>query len=92
MGLLDVFWHVLNFIAPALGVGLIGSGLTKLLWRRQLRGLRWRSLWPMTVAAGVLALLLGLLLFGRDGRMASYALLVLASAGVLWWRALRRLP
>ena len=35
--------------------------------------------------AGLAALVAGLLLFGRDGRMATYLLLVLASAAALWW-------
>jgi hypothetical protein len=35
--------------------------------------------------AGLAALVTGLLVFGRDGRMATYLLLVVAGAGALWW-------
>ena len=38
MGPLDAFWHLLNFFAPAVGVGLIAAALAKLLWRRELAG------------------------------------------------------
>ena len=36
-------------------------------------------------SAGSLALLGGLVLLGRDGRMASYGAMVAASALALWW-------
>ncbi|MFZ4649750.1 MAG: hypothetical protein ACOYLV_03485 [Rubrivivax sp.] len=85
MGSLDAFWHLLNFFVPALGVGALGALGAKLVWRAELRGARWTRLagWASTAAAA--ALLVGLLLFGRDGRMATYALLVCAAAAALWW-------
>jgi hypothetical protein len=36
--------------------------------------------------AAAAVVLLGLVVFGRDGRMATYAGMVLATAGALWWR------
>jgi len=86
MGPLDALWHVLNLLTPALGMGLIAPALAKLLWRKDLRGVRWWALARWTAAAGALALLAGLVLTGRDGRMATYAAMVLASALALWWR------
>jgi hypothetical protein len=85
MGPLDATWHLLNFFAPALGVALITSGLAKLLWRRELRGVAWRRLVLWTATGGTLALLAGLLVFGRDGRMATYAMLIVVVAVVMWW-------
>lgn len=85
MGPLDATWHLLNFFAPALGVALITSGLAKLLWRRELGGVTWRRLVLWTAPLAALALLAGLVVFGRDGRMATYALLVAVVAVVLWW-------
>ena len=32
MGPLDALWHLLNFFAPALGVGLITAVLARLVW------------------------------------------------------------
>jgi hypothetical protein len=85
MGPLDATWHLLNFFAPALGVALITSGLAKLLWRRELGGVTWRRLVLWTATGAALALLAGLLVFGRDGRMATYALLIVVVAVALWW-------
>ena len=36
-------------------------------------------------AAGVASLVAGLVVFGRDGKMATYGVLVVASALALWW-------
>ncbi len=85
MSPLDALWHVLNFLFPALGVAVLASGAAKLFWRRELAGVGWRRLILWTAAAGAAALVGGLVVFGRDGKMASYAALVLASAGALWW-------
>lgn len=85
MGPLDAFWHLFNFIAPALGVALLSSTLAKLAWRRELAAVPWRRLSLWAAVAGVLTLSAGLALFGRDGRMATYGVLVVASALALWW-------
>ena len=91
MGPLDAFWHLLNFFAPALGVGCITALLVRLLWRRSLRASLPRlMLWAS--AAGALALVVALVLFGRDGRMAGYALMIGAIALVSWWVGLRGDP
>ena len=82
--------HLMNFFAPAVGVGFIASALAKLLWRRTLKSSSLASLSLLTFGAGALALVGGLLLFGRDGKMATYAALVAAVALVLWWRGLAR--
>jgi len=86
MSFLDAFWHVLGLFLPALGTGVIAAAAAKgLLWRVELRRVRWLRLIAWACAAGSLALLAGLLLFGRDGRMASYGAMVAASALALWW-------
>ena len=85
MGPLDALWHLLNFFAPAAGVALATTLLAKLLWRRELAGASWGRLLAWAVGAGALALLGGLVVFGRDGRMATYGALVAATALALWW-------
>lgn len=90
MDLLDAFWHLVNFPLPALGVGAFGAAAAKLLWRRELASTSWLRLAGWASAAGVLALLAGLGFFGRDGKMATYALLVLAAAVALWWAGFGR--
>lgn len=87
MGPIDALWHLLNFIAPALAVGLLAAALVKLAWRRELAGTRWARLAAWACGAGVAASVAALVIFGRDGTVAGYALLVAASALALWWRA-----
>jgi hypothetical protein len=84
LGPLDTLWHLLNFVAPAVGVGLLAPAMAKLLWRRRLKPVAWTSLIVWTTGGAAAALLAGLLVFGRDGRMATYGLVVLASALALW--------
>lgn len=86
MGPLDAFWHLLNFVAPAVGLGLLSAAAAKLLWRRELAAMPWRRLARDAVLASALMLLAGLLLFGRDGKMGTYAAMVTACALTLWWR------
>lgn len=89
MGPLDAIWHLLNFFLPAAGVAAITAALAKLVWRTALRPVRWWLLARAGAAGGAGALLLGLVVFGRDGRMATYALLCAAVAGAIWWVGLR---
>jgi hypothetical protein len=85
LGPIDALWHVLNFLAPAVGVGLITSALAKLLWRRELKTARWLRLASWATATCAAVLLAGLVLFGRDGKMATYAAMVVGCALSLWW-------
>ncbi len=86
----DAAWHFLNFYAPAFGVGLLAASLAKLLWRAELRATSWLRLAGAAAAANAGALTLGLLLFGRDGRTASYGLMLLATTAALWLTGLRQ--
>jgi hypothetical protein len=86
MSPVDAFWHLANLFGPAIGLALIVPTLAKLLWRQELRRVAWRSLALWTLAACAAVLLAGLVLLGRDGRMATYLALVLAAALTLWWR------
>jgi len=78
---LDLLWHLGGFVAPAALVSL-------LLWpgvafRRRGRA-RWSALGWLGLA-GVLVLLAGLIWFGRDGRMATYAAMVVVQGTLVWW-------
>ncbi len=44
------------------------------------------ALGVLAALAGAAVTLAGLVVFGRDGRMATYAAMVLACAFTLWWR------
>ena len=85
MSPLDAVWHLLNFFGPAVGVGAIGAAIAKLAWRRELRGVRWARLAWGSGAACALVSVAGLVVLGRDGAMATYGAMVLASALSLFW-------
>ena len=85
MGPLDAFWHLLNFFAPAVGVGVLTSLLAKLLWRRELKSVDWRRLSAWSSAVSAATWVVALVVFGRDGRMASYGAMLVACAFSLWW-------
>lgn len=85
MGPIDALWHLLNFFAPALGVGLLTALMAKLLWRRGLKGASLQRLALWAVAGSALALLAGLIVFGRDGKMLTYGAMVLVCALCVGW-------
>ena len=85
MGPIDALWHLLNFFGPALGVGLITAALAKLLWRRELGGASWLRLSAWAVGCCAAVLVAGLVVFGHDGKMATYGAMVAACAITLWW-------
>ena len=87
---IDAFWHLLGLFMPAWLTGALAAAGAKLLWRGELRGVRWTRLTLWAGGAGSLVLLGGLVLLGRDGRMLSYALMVLAAALALGWAGFLR--
>ena len=84
MPLLDLLVHALNFAAPAAFLAVLMPLLARLI----LRGKQARlNLWVqvlVTFAVCLAVLLLGLVFFGRDGKMATYAALVVLSASCQW--------
>lgn len=90
MSPLDAVWHLLNLFAPAVGTGLLAAAGAKWLWRRELTSTSWRALALSASLAGAVVTLAGLVVFGRDGRMATYGAMVLVVALTLWWRGFVR--
>ena len=84
MTLLSILAHLAGFVAPALGVGL-------LLWvglriRRKGRpGFGSAMQLSLLCVAGVVVLLVGMIYFGRDAKIATYAALVLTQGTLAWW-------
>jgi hypothetical protein len=90
MGLLDSLNHVLNFIAPAVVVGvLLAYGAPFLNKNMAVAHARYAQA-AINSVAGIVALSVGLWLFGRDGKMASYGAMVVATATSQWFLCLRR--
>ena len=86
MGTLDALWHVANLFLPALGLGALAAAAAKLLWRRELAAVRFRRLAGPACAACAATVLAGLALLGQDGKMATYATMVVACTLTLWWQ------
>ena len=88
--------HLLNFIAPAAVVALLLLLLSR-VFSRFLVSKRpvTQSIWAQAAIIFIVnvgVLVAGLVIFGNDGKMATYAALVLASGICLWvlmrgWRA-----
>jgi len=86
MGPLDALNHLVNLFLPALGLGALAAALAKLVWRRELAPVAYRRLAGPASAACALVVLAGLVITGRDGRMATYGAMVAACALTLWWQ------
>ncbi|MDP1899387.1 MAG: hypothetical protein Q8K96_02890 [Rubrivivax sp.] len=86
MGPLDAVWHLGNLLLPPLALGALAAAMAKLLWRRELAAVAWQRLAGPAALASAAVVLVGLVAFGRDGRMATYAGMVCACAFTLWWR------
>lgn len=84
MGFLDALIHLFNFLLPALAMALLLPALARLLWWRALKGLGW-VLTRRVAFIGVIVLVAGLVIAGRDGAMGTYAALVMSAALVVWW-------
>jgi hypothetical protein len=87
MSLLGLLDHLLNFVAPALVVSLLVAALAPLAMKKAHAHHTWLTQGAINSVASLLALLAGLLFFGRDGKMASYAAMVLACASSQWFAA-----
>ena len=92
MGPLELTRHLLSFAAPALVVALLVALAARLVLPPAARPASWRLAVALNALAGILVLTGGLWYFGRDGKMATYAALVLVVATVQWaggraWRS-----
>lgn len=87
MGFLDALFHLSGFAAPALALGLLMPLAARWLLPRpggaRATG-RYRFQAVVVFAAGLAALVAGLVVFGRDGKMATYTALVLVAATAQW--------
>ncbi len=90
MQLADAFWHIANFFAPALAVGLLAAAASKALWRHELASIGWLRLAAWAGAAMAVVSILGLVIFEHDGKMITYAAMLVACVAALWWAGFRR--
>lgn len=80
----DLFNHLLNFVAPAFVVAVLCTVLGRLSLGKAARA---PGLWvqaAVNFVVGVAVLGAGLVVFGADGRMATYVALALACGTSQW--------
>jgi 4-hydroxybenzoate polyprenyltransferase len=84
MGTLAFINHFLNLIAPALAVGFLCALFGRLGARPAGKRRAWWIQGVINSIVGAAVLLGGLAVFGQDGRLATYAVLVLACGTSQW--------
>ena len=84
MGPSDLLIHLLSFLAPAVGVALLVALAGPLLLPRQGSARSWWAQAAINSVAGALVLGAGLWWGGVDGKMATYAALVVVIATCQW--------
>lgn len=85
MSLFGLLNHLFNFVLPALVVGFALAATAPLLMKKVRPHHSWLIQSTMNSGAGLLVLLCGLVFFGHDGKMGTYAAMVLACASVQWF-------
>lgn len=89
MGLWSLLIHLANFALPAVAVGVVLAVLAPIFARKRPSVSMVIVQAAINSIAGVAMLATGLVVFGNDGKMASYGALVLAVGTAQWW-GLRR--
>ena len=84
MGLLALLIHLINFAAPALWLALLLPWLARWLIRKRPSAYSLKAQMALIFIAGLVILLLGLVLFGQDGKMVTYLALVVTAATSQW--------
>ena len=84
--------HLLNFAAPAAALAVLLVPVSRLLIKNSAKTVSWWAQAAIVFAVGCGVLLAGLWLLGRDGKLLTYAVLVLACASCQWllrrgWRS-----
>ena len=92
MSPLDLLFHVLNFLAPAALMAVLMVPLGRLVMRKQTPFAAWWIQIAANFSVCMITLWVGLWFFGRDGKMATYAALVVCAATSQWvmargWRS-----
>jgi hypothetical protein len=84
MSVLALFNHALNFLAPALWLALLLPVASLIFMKNRPAALKIQAQAALLFVVGVVVLVIGLVVFGRDGKMLTYLALVLATATGQW--------
>ncbi|RUP25877.1 MAG: hypothetical protein EKK45_17805 [Curvibacter sp.] len=85
MGPIELLNHLANFVAPALFVSALLVLMGPVLGGVSPFRLAWYWKLAINFAVGVLALMLAVLVLGRDGKVAGYGLLLASVATSQWF-------
>jgi hypothetical protein len=81
---IDLLPHLFSFAAPALAVALVVAAAGRWLLPKGASRPGWWLLFAINFIAGLVVLGVGLWFFGRDGKMLTYAALVVVVAMTQW--------
>jgi len=84
MGVWDLLWHLAGLAAPAWVLAPVMASAGLFFKRNRPLGFTWLAQAAINFVVCLIVLVAGLVLTGHDGRMATYAVLVLASATCQW--------
>jgi hypothetical protein len=84
VGPLELLRHLLSFAAPALVVAVLVAGIARIVLPPAARPASWWMGVAINAIAGIVVLAAGLWVYGRDGKMMTYAALVVVVATVQW--------
>ena len=84
MGPLDQLYHLANFLAPAVVVGVLLALAGPFVSKKSPVAPGFIAQTAINCIAGAVALGLGLWFFGRDGKMVSYVALLVFAATSQW--------
>ena len=85
MGFIDLILHLLNFCAPAAFVALLMVFISPFLMRKRPKVPIWWAQFAINFVVCLSALLIGLVVLGRDGKMLTYLALAVCCASSQWW-------
>jgi len=84
MSPIGLILHLLSFAAPALALAVLMAAAARFLLPRGTAALGWWGSVALNFIAGLAILGGGLWYWGRDGKMATYAAMVLVVASCQW--------
>lgn len=84
MGFFALLNHVINFAAPALWLALLMPLAGRFIMKNRHLALTYKAQVAMYFVASMAVLLLGLAMFGHDGKMLTYLALVVLIATIQW--------
>lgn len=84
MDAIDFLTHLLSFAAPAIVTAAVVALAGRWLGGKGVQRSGWWACFAINFIAGMSVLAAGLWYFGRDGKMVTYAAMVLAVATAQW--------